>query len=101
MFSFQELFTDPSDIGPCIIMLKHEVMEADERHDNGPQDLVTVSLCIEIAIDKMQLCLLSVDYACPYHNPTTTMGHSVHNVDINKPLPTRHHTCNLLSAWYS
>ena len=40
-------------------------MAADEWHNNGPQDLVTVSLCIQIAIDKMQLCLLSVVYACP------------------------------------
>jgi hypothetical protein len=39
----------------CIIMLKHEVMEVDEWHDNGPQDLLTVSLCIQIAIDRMQL----------------------------------------------
>ena len=28
---------------------------------------------------KCKLCLLSVAYACPYHNPTATMGHSVHN----------------------
>jgi hypothetical protein len=53
---------------------------------NGPQDLATVFLCIQIAINKMQLCLLSVACACPYHNPIATMGHSVHNVDINKPL---------------
>jgi hypothetical protein len=32
-------------------MLKHEVMAADEWHDNGPQDLAPVSLCIQIAID--------------------------------------------------
>ena len=51
-------------------MLKHEVMVVDEWHENGPQDLVTVSLCIQIAIDKIQMCLLSVDYACPHHNPT-------------------------------
>ena len=38
--------------------LKHEAMMADERHDNGPQDLITVSLCFQIAIDKMQLCSL-------------------------------------------
>jgi hypothetical protein len=38
-----------------IIML----MAADEWHDNGPQDLVMISLCIQIAIDKMQLCSLS------------------------------------------
>jgi hypothetical protein len=61
-------------------------MSADEWHNNGPQDLITVSLSIQIAIDKMQLCLLPVAYACPYHNTTATMGHSVHNVDISKPL---------------
>ena len=65
-------------------MLKHEVMVADEWHNNGPQDLVTVSLFIQIAINKMQLCSLSVAPACPYHNHTATMGHSVHNVDISK-----------------
>jgi hypothetical protein len=41
-------------MGQCIIMLKHEGMTVDEWHDNGPQDLNMVSLCIQIAIDKMQ-----------------------------------------------
>ena len=36
--------------------------------------------------DEMQLCSLSVVYTCPYHNPIATIGHSVHNVDISKPL---------------
>jgi hypothetical protein len=40
-------------MGLCIIMLKHEVMTADEWHVNGPQDIVMASLCIQIAIDKM------------------------------------------------
>ena len=92
MFCFQEFCIDPCDMGLCIIMLKHEVMAADEWHDNGPQYLVTVSLCIQIAVDKMQLCSLSVAYVCPYHNPTAAMGHSVHNIDISKPLHTRRHT---------
>ncbi len=86
VFSFQELCTDPCNMGPCIIMLQHEVMIVDEWHNNGPQDLVTVFLCIQNAINKMHLCLLSITYACPYHNPTATMGHSIHNVDIIKPL---------------
>jgi hypothetical protein len=60
-----ELCTDPCNMGPCIIMLKHEVMAADEWHDNGPQDLITVSLCIQIAIEKMSLFSLSVAYSCP------------------------------------
>ena len=71
----------------CVqILVKHEVMASDEWHDDVPQDLVTVSLCIKIAIDKMQLCSLSVAYACPYHNPNPTMGNSVHKVDISKSL---------------
>ena len=51
-FSFKELCTDPCNMGPCIIMLKHEVMVADEWHDNEPQDLTMVSLCIQIEIFK-------------------------------------------------
>jgi hypothetical protein len=64
-------------------MLKHEVMTADERHDNGPHDLFTVSLCIEMAIVEIKWWCLSVAYACPNHKPTATMGLSVH---ISKPL---------------
>ncbi len=51
VFSFQELLTDPCNMGPCIIMLQHEVMVVDECHNNGPQDLVTLSLCIQNAIN--------------------------------------------------
>ncbi len=86
VFSFQELCTDSCNMGPCIIMLQHEVMVVDEWHNNGAQDLVTVSLCIQNAINKMHLCSLSITYSCPYHNPTATMGHSIHNVVISNPL---------------
>jgi hypothetical protein len=66
-------------MGPCIITLKHEAMAAGEWYDNGPWYLCAFKL----PFDQMQLCWLSVAYACPFHNPTTTMGHSV---DISKPL---------------
>ncbi len=65
VFSFQELCRDPCNMGPCIIMLQHEVMVVDEWHNNGPQDLITVSLCIQNAINKIHLCSLSITYACP------------------------------------
>jgi hypothetical protein len=52
MFSFQELCTVHCDIGP--VHYQAEVMAEDEWHNNGPLDLVTVSLCIQIAIGKMQ-----------------------------------------------
>ena len=75
-------------------------MKLDECHDNGPQDLVMVSLYSQIAIDKMKLCSLSVAYACPYHNPTTTVGHYVHNVDISKPLAHKTHVvCGCEVGW--
>ncbi len=64
VFSFQELCTDPCNMGPWIIMLQHEVMVVDEWHNNEPQDLVTVSLCIQNAINKMHLCSLFITYAC-------------------------------------
>uniref|UniRef100_A0A8C5DLS6 S1 motif domain-containing protein n=1 Tax=Gouania willdenowi TaxID=441366 RepID=A0A8C5DLS6_GOUWI len=90
-------FQLPCNMGPCIIMLQHEVMVADECHNNGPQDLVTVSLCIQNAINKMHLWLLSITYACSYHNPTATMSHSIHNVDLSKLLThtTPHTVCHL------
>ncbi len=39
---------------------------------------------------------MSITYACTYHNPTVTMGHLIHNVDIRKPLT--HTTPYTLSA---
>ncbi len=98
-FQLLELCTDPCNMRPCIIMLQHEVMVVDEWHNNGPQDLVTVSLCIQNAINKMHLCSLSITYACPYHNPSATMGHNV-TTSANRS-PTRRHTRCVPSALYS
>jgi hypothetical protein len=42
-----------------------------------------------LRILSQYLCVFklpSIAYACPYHNTTTTMGQSFHNVDISKPL---------------
>ena len=77
-------------MGLGIIVLKHEVMEVDEWHDNEPQDIVTVLLCIQIAIDKMQLCLLSVASACLYHNPPPPWGTLFTLTSANR-FPTQSH----------
>ncbi len=98
VFSFQELWTDPCNMGPCIIMLQHEVMVVDEWHNNGPQDLITVSLCIQNAINKLHLCSLSITYACPYHNPIATQSTTLTSANRS---PTRHHTRCLQTALYS
>ncbi len=58
VFSFQELCTDPCNMGSCIIMLQHEVMVVDEWHNNGPQDLVMLSVHSKCH-HKMHLCSLS------------------------------------------
>jgi hypothetical protein len=76
-FIFQELCTDPCDMDCTLLCWNMRWW----RRDNRPQNLLTVSLCIQIAIDKMPFCSLSIAYSCPYHNPPT-MGHSVH---ISKP----------------
>jgi hypothetical protein len=95
-----ELCTDPCDMGLCIIMLKHEVMAIDEWHDNGLQNLVKVSLCIQIAIDKMQLCLLSVAYACPYHNSTPHHGAlCTQHQQTAGPHNTIHVVCGCEAGW--
>ncbi len=96
VFSFQKLCTDPCNLGPCIIMLQHEVMVVDERHNNGPQVLVTVSLCIQKSINKMHLCWLTITYTCPYHNPTR----SATLTSANRSPTLRHKRC-LPSALYS
>lgn len=70
-FSFQKLRTDSWNMGSCIVMLQHEVLVMNEWHNK--QDLVTVSLRIQDAIQKRQLCLLSIKYAYPkphwHHGP--------------------------------
>lgn len=49
----QELCRDSCNMGPCNIMLQHEVIVTDKWQNNGPQDLVVVSVCIHNVINKM------------------------------------------------
>ncbi len=92
VFSFQELCTDPCNMGLWIIMLQHEVMVMDEWHNNGPQELITVSLCIQNAINKMHLCTITPPP--PWATRSTTL------TSANRS-PTQRHTRCLPSALYS
>jgi hypothetical protein len=87
-FQLPGIVYNPCDMGPCIIMLKHELKTSNQWYDNGPQNLIAVSLCIQIAVDKMHLCLFSIVYACPYHNTTTLTSTNC--------TPTQSHTIQLL-----
>ena len=71
------------------------LLVTDTFNKNEPQDLVTVFLWFEISINKMQLCLLSLAYACSYHNPTATMG----QVGISKPTHRIHVVCGCDAVW--
>ncbi len=101
VFSCQELCTDPCNMGPCIIMLQHEVMVVDEWHNNGPQDLVAVSLCIQNAINKMHLCSLSITYAAHTITPPPPWATRSTTLTSANRSPTRRHTRCLPSALYS
>ncbi len=88
-------------MGPCIIMLQHEVMVVDEWHNNGPQDLVTVSLCIQNAINKTHLCSLSINL--PAHTitpPPPWATWSTTLTSANRSPTQRHKRCPP-SALYS
>ncbi len=50
VFSFQELCTDPCNMGRCIIMLQHEVMVVDEWHNNGPISLCSLSITYKVSM---------------------------------------------------
>uniref|UniRef100_A0A146PWK5 Uncharacterized protein n=1 Tax=Fundulus heteroclitus TaxID=8078 RepID=A0A146PWK5_FUNHE len=46
---------------------------------------------------QIHLCSSSITDACPYHNPTATMGHTIHNINIRKPLThTMPHTLSAI-----
>ncbi len=85
VFSFQELCTDPCNMGLCIIM-----------HSTWMNGTTMGLRILSRYLCAFKMPSMSITYACPYHNPTATMGHSIHKVDISKPLT--HMTPYTLSA---
>ncbi len=84
VFSFQELCTDSCNRGnalSCCNMRWWSWM-------NGTTMGLRISsryLCaFKMPSIKCTCVCLSITYACTYHNPTTTMGHSIDNFDISK-----------------
>jgi hypothetical protein len=49
-------------------------------HDNGPQDLITVSLCIKIAINKMLIVFIVCSLCLPAHTITLPPWSTLKNV---------------------
>lgn len=99
ILSCQEVCTDPCDTWPCIDVLRDKVMVVDERYNNEPRDLITVSLCIQVChwwnvLGYSRLCL---GYARPYRIGTTAKGHSAYqkNADSHDDSQT---ACHLVNA---
>ncbi len=55
VFSFQELCTDPCNMGPCIIMLQHEVMVVDEWQNGGKNKIVAFIILVSVYIWRVNL----------------------------------------------
>lgn len=50
-------------------------------------------------INKMHLWLLSIAYASPYYNPTTTMGHSAPSVVFSNVEEKASPKCQMATTW--
>jgi hypothetical protein len=96
VFSFQKLHADSGDMRSGIILLEGNCVETDERHHNWYQNLIPISLPVQVSLHEMQWCSLTDAYACLHHDTATSMGHSAHNIDVRKPLTNS--SPNTLSA---
>uniref|UniRef100_A0A8C7Q3T0 Scavenger receptor class B member 2 n=1 Tax=Oncorhynchus mykiss TaxID=8022 RepID=A0A8C7Q3T0_ONCMY len=72
-----------------IVMSSPHFYQADEKFVKDIFGMKPNKEQHETIIDINPVCKLNRNInlmPAPYHNPTATMGHSVHNVDIGKPL---------------
>ncbi len=67
VFSFQELCTDPCNMGPCIIIATWGDGRGWMAQQWASRSHHSIR-CFQNAINKMPVSL-SITFACPYHNP--------------------------------
>ncbi len=99
LFSFQELCTDPLQHGAVHY---HAATWGDGRGWNGTTMGLRISsryLCaFKMPSIKCTRVRCPLHRPAPYHNPTATMGHSIHNIDNKQtahPHDAIHAVCHL------
>ena len=80
---------------PCVI--KHQYcrpMPLKERNSFRLQNLVTVTLSIEVALHNNKICFPSAHNAVPYHNTPTSKSVPLNETIIIKTFPSSSKTSN-------
>ncbi|KAK7881942.1 hypothetical protein WMY93_028116 [Mugilogobius chulae] len=58
-------------------------MELHKGRNNRSQDFISVTLHIQVAIDEMQTCALSMVKACTHHDTTAPMSHPSQDISLS------------------
>ena len=81
--------TYPCNMRPCIIMLQYcRPMPLKERDSFRLQNLVNVTLSIEVASHNNEICFPSAHNATPYHNTPTSKSVPLNETVISKTFPS-------------
>ena len=73
---------------PCIMMHQYcRPMPLKERNSFWPQNLVNVTLSIEVALHNNDICFPSAHNTTPYHNTPTSKSVPLNEIIISKMFP--------------
>ena len=80
---------------PCIIMHQYcRPMPMKERNSFRLQNLVNVTLNIEVALHNNEICFPSAHNATPYHNTPTSKSVPLNETIISKTFPSSSKSSN-------
>ena len=81
---------------PCIIMHQYcRPMPLKERNSFRLQNLVNVTLSIEVALHNNEICFSSAHNATPYHNTPTSKSVALNKTVISRTFPSSSKNSNL------
>ena len=89
LFLFRKLSTYPCNTRPCFIMHQYcRPMPLKERNSFRLQNLVNVTLSIEVALHNNEICFPTAHNATPYHNTPTSKSVPLNETIISKTFPS-------------